>query len=235
MSAVTKADFLTAYGFPSEWLQWGLYPDQLFEGQRAACADDELPHPDEHLRYGAFLWWLRMHRSLPETTLKQLARLATLDPDPPMASAAVHDILFHPSATEEVAGELARLTEGRQEWIEWVARPTPSEYFRRTLSEGRNYWAECHAVHRIAQDIGPNQLSIDELRESFALGSPLVLRALVEHPNLPCDLLSGMATMEGQRFAKEIRTISRRRLDNSPIPRSPFIERHSKDPWSWPR
>lgn len=80
-----------------------MYPDQLVEGQRAACADDENVHPDEHIRYGAFLWWVRTHRSLPEATLKQLAHLAALDPDPSMAGAAAHDILFHPSASEEVA------------------------------------------------------------------------------------------------------------------------------------
>lgn len=235
MSAVTKPDFLAAYGFPSEWLQWDMYPDQLFEGQRAACADDESPHPDEHLRYGAFLWWLRTHRSLPEATLKQLARLAALDPDPPMAGAAAHDILFHPSASEDVADELARLTDGRTGWKEWVAHPTPSEFFRHKLREARAYWAEREAAHRIAQDAGPNHLSIAELRGSFALGSPLVIRALVEHPNLPCDLLSEMTVMEGQRFAKEIRTISKLRLENKPVARSSFLEKHSKDPWSWPR
>lgn len=117
---MTKAEFLKAYGFPDQWLSWGLYPDELFEAQRRECADDQAYYPAEHLRYGAFLWWLRRNRLIPVAMLKQLARLAALDPDPHMADSAAHDILFHPSATEEVADELANAD--WREWREWAQK-----------------------------------------------------------------------------------------------------------------
>jgi len=230
-----KAEFLSAHGFPHQWLAWNLYPDNLFDVQRAACAGDEDPSPHEHLRYGAFHWWLRSSLSLPEPTLLPLARLAVLDPDPAMAGAAAHDILFHPSATEEVADELARLADGHPRWNRWAALPTTFKFFRRTLDEGRQFWADRHATHRILHDVGPNQISMEELRELFARRSPLVLRALVEHPGLPADLVAELAAIQGIRFAKEIRTIAKLREVNKPNPYSFFRQKYSTDPWSWPK
>jgi hypothetical protein len=236
MVPATKCDFLAAYGFPHEWLQWDLYPDPLFEVQRAACANDEEPKPDEHLRHGAFLWWLRTCRLLSEDTLKQLARLAALDPDPEMAGAAAHEILLHPCATEGVADELARLvTENQTRWQTWAAKPAPHEFFRQILNKGRQVWAERYTAHRIVKDVGPNQLSTEELRRLFALRSPLIWRALVEHPNLPDDLLSEMATMENLRYSRDIRIISKLRLARKPVPHSAFLGERAKDTWFWSR
>jgi hypothetical protein len=232
---VLKAEFLRAYGFPDEWLLWELYPDQLWDGQRDACADDEEPHPDEHLRYGAFTWWLRTHRALPAQTLKQLAHLAALDPDPPMSSAAAHDILFHPSATEDVADELARLAMNNSGWRRWIKESSPDVFFRSLLSDGRRFWRERYAAHRIASDIEARRLSVDDLRELYALASPLVMRGLVEHPNLPTDLLVELTKVEGVRFAKEIRTLARKRLENGSISVTGYREKYSTDPWLWPR
>jgi hypothetical protein len=232
---VTKSEFLRAYGFPDEWLLWNLYPDPLFEGQLAACAEDEEPHPDEHLRYGAFLWWLRNHRNLPVETLQQLSRLVALDPDPGMAQAAAHDILFHPSATDDLADELARLTENQPGWLEWISQPSPQGFFHQLLRDGRRYWLERHSAHRVACDIEANQLSESELRDLFALDSPLVLRGMVEHPGLPHDLLIELAKLENMRFAKEIRNLALFRLEKKRLPRSNYRSKYSTDPWTWPR
>jgi hypothetical protein len=232
---VTKSEFLKAYGFPDEWLAWGLYPDSLFDGQRTDGAEDEEPHPDEHLRYGAFCWWLRNHRLLPVTTLKQLSRLAGLDPDPPMSGAAALDILFHPAATVEVAEELAVLANNHAGWSTWASRPTPRQFFVKTLADGQRFWLERQSAHRVACDIDANQLTATDLRNLFALHLPLVLRGLVEHPNLPNDLLLELAQLEDVRFAKEIRHLAHLRLENKQLPSTGHRAKYSTDPWSWPR
>jgi hypothetical protein len=230
---MTKAEFLKAYGFPDQWLSWGLYPDDLFEAQRRYLADvqEDYPYPAEHIRYGAFLWWLWRNRTIPVATLKQLARLAALDPDPHMADSAAHGILFHPSATEEVADELANAD--WRESREWARKPSSSrEFFHRLLAEGRQFWLERHAAHSVACDLKDNKLSVGELRELFQLGSALVLRGLVEHPSLPEDLLARLTRLEGVRFAKQIRTLSRLRLKGKSLPPSDYSAKYSTDPWS---
>jgi hypothetical protein len=64
--------------FPDEWVTFDMYPDELFHWQLAGY---EPGHEDgaEHDRNGAFHWWLR--RRPTRSQLKNLLRLAALDPD----------------------------------------------------------------------------------------------------------------------------------------------------------
>lgn len=76
---MTKEQYLQLMRFPSEWVVFEMYPDELAEWQIAGY---ELGHEEasEHDRNGAFHWWLR--RSPNKNTLEKLLRLAALDPDP---------------------------------------------------------------------------------------------------------------------------------------------------------
>jgi hypothetical protein len=234
MQRPAKAQFLKGYGFPPEWEAWDLYPDELFEGQLAATDDDEEPHPDEHLRYGAFCWWVRRHRDLSEETLIQLCRLAALDPDPPMAGAAVHDILFHPKATVRVAAAVAEVAQGHEGWSSWFAEVDKYKLFIEMFDKGRLFWSERNSAHRVAIDLYERQLGEPDLRELYATGSALVLRGLVEHPKLPNDILVHLSEQRSGRFAKGIRSIAMRRLAGKPVAPTNYAERYSTDPWSWP-
>jgi hypothetical protein len=77
-----KSEFLSLMGYPAEWLEWNMYPDELFERQLDMYrAGDE--RGAEHDRNGAFHWWLKQ-----DITADQLAKLVALtfkDPDSIMA------------------------------------------------------------------------------------------------------------------------------------------------------
>lgn len=230
-----KAQFLKTYGFPPEWETWGFYPDELFESQLCVTADDEDPHPDEHLRYGAFSWWIRQHRELSAETLIQLCQLAALDPDPPMSGAAIRDIMFHPTATEEVAMAAAELAELQNAWVGLFTTVGKREYFNGLLNEGRQFWAERQCAHLIAVDLRDGLLEESALREAYAIGSPLVMLGLVEHPKLPSDMLLQLAELRSGRFSKAIRSMAAKRLSGKSVAPTDYSARYSTDPWLWSR
>jgi hypothetical protein len=78
-----KRKFLRLMHYPSQWMDWGMYPDELFDLQMSGYkAGDE--RGMEHERNGAFHWWLRRN-----PTTKQLLKLISLtylDPDELMAA-----------------------------------------------------------------------------------------------------------------------------------------------------
>jgi hypothetical protein len=152
MENLNKSQFLQAYGFPIEWEEWDLYPEDLFQGQRELMGDRK-PGPDEHLRYGAFTWWVRKQRDLSKDTLIKLCRLAALDPDPGMGGAAIHDILFHPMANIEVATIAAELVQNQAGWEPWHPELTQLELFSQLLGEGQVLWTERDAAHRLAREL----------------------------------------------------------------------------------
>jgi hypothetical protein len=234
MKHPAKSQFLNDYGFPPEWESWDMYPDELFHGQLAATVDDEEPHPDEHLRYGAFCWWVRRHRDLSQEALMKLCRLAALDRDPPMAGAAVNDILFHPNATARIAAAVAEMAQGHEGWRSWFAEADKHKFFTEMLDKGRLFWSERNSVHHVAIDLHERQLDESGLRKLYETGSALVLRGLVEHPRIPNDILVHLSVQRSGRFAKEIRSIAMRRLAGKPVAPTAYAEKYSTDPWSWP-
>jgi len=82
---MNKSEFLSLMKFPSEWQEWGLYPDDLFQGQAALYKPGD-ESASEHDRNGAFHWWLKKEPSL--DVLEKLLRLTWLDPDQIMAGDA---------------------------------------------------------------------------------------------------------------------------------------------------
>ena len=70
--------FLDLMSFPKEWLEYGMYPDELFNFQLHLYqpGDEE---GSEHYRNGAFHWWLK--RELTTEQLSNLVKLTFLDSD----------------------------------------------------------------------------------------------------------------------------------------------------------
>jgi len=87
---MTKTEFLKLMRFPEEWESWGLYPDELFQGQVSLYrSGDEFG--SEHDRNGAFHWWLK--RGPAKDVLAKLLLLADKDVDPVMAADVRQHIL----------------------------------------------------------------------------------------------------------------------------------------------
>jgi hypothetical protein len=82
---MTKTEFLSLMKFPSEWDQWGLYPDELFQGQLNLYKPGD-ERGSEHDRNGAFHWWLKEKPEL--GVLLKLLALTHLDSDQTMAADA---------------------------------------------------------------------------------------------------------------------------------------------------
>lgn len=97
---MTKHEFLSLMQFPKEWLDWGLYPDELFEVQLAGYQPGH-ETGSEHDRNGAFHWWLRQEPSA--EVLVSLAKLTFLDSDSFMAS----DVRNHIKKSKHFNAEVA--------------------------------------------------------------------------------------------------------------------------------
>ncbi len=76
-----KSEFLNLMEYPAEWLEWNMYPDELWQKQLPYRRGDE--RGAEHYRNGAFHWWLK--QSITTDQLKRLVLLTFKDPDPLMA------------------------------------------------------------------------------------------------------------------------------------------------------
>jgi hypothetical protein len=111
-----KEQFLLLMHFPREWLDWDMYPDELFGAQlKLYKRGDE--RASEHDRNGAFHWWLltnpegQSKRKAPsKAQLKRLVKLTFLDPDKGMAA----DVRTYIAKAEECDQELLDMMKGRQ-------------------------------------------------------------------------------------------------------------------------
>lgn len=214
-----KISFLTHFNFPPEWDTWGLYPEGLFSAQTKSLANGQAERePSEHVRYGAFQWWLRTHPNLSVETLIQLARLAVLDPDCAMADAALRDILTHSCADEQVLQAIDREV-GQHAAL--ASRFSPQAGID-ALAWGRTQWTDVRTMQEVFQDYTDIKLTDEDLRRLHASGGARTLRALVEHPALPTDLLTILAGTKGGPFAREIRSIAIQRLTGQDVALSDF-------------
>ncbi len=99
MQRPTKFEFMHLMHIPSQWDEWGMYPDELFAEQISRY---ESGHEEgaEHDRNGMFHWWLR--RQPTKEQLKKLAQLTLLDPDPLMGEDVRNYIRQSPYCDEEI-------------------------------------------------------------------------------------------------------------------------------------
>ncbi len=86
-------------GFPSEWEEWEMYPEELFKLQLDGYSPGN-ESGSEHDRNGAFHWWLA--KSPNSEALLKLAKLSWLDPDQIMAEDARKHIERASSADQPV-------------------------------------------------------------------------------------------------------------------------------------
>lgn len=80
---MNKDDFLKLMNFPKEWLEYELYPDELFSAQLEFYKPGDEAGA-EHDRNGAFHWWLK--RKPTANQLHLLLKLSCLDPDKAMGA-----------------------------------------------------------------------------------------------------------------------------------------------------
>jgi hypothetical protein len=94
-----KPAFLNLMGYPPEWLEWNMYPDELFEKQLDLYQEGD-ERGAEHDRNGAFHWWLKQRLTVDQ--LKKLVLLTFKDPDPLMAADVRRYIESHSDLTADV-------------------------------------------------------------------------------------------------------------------------------------
>ena len=99
METLNKEQFLELMEFPKEWLLWGMYPDELFQGQVAIYRPGD-EAGSEHDRNGAFHWWLRRPPSKIE--LMRLVALSFLDSDEGMANDVRRYVLMAKNCAHDV-------------------------------------------------------------------------------------------------------------------------------------
>ena len=108
--------FLELMQFPQEWLEWGMYPDELFEMQMRDYQPGQ-EQASEHTRYGAIHWWIAQD-PWPDK-LSTLFALTYLDGDQPMAADARRHLRSCSCYDEELerGGEarLCQRTEGESD------------------------------------------------------------------------------------------------------------------------
>jgi hypothetical protein len=121
---LSLSELIDRLGYPAVWTEKGLYPEDLYQVQLAAFVAEARERGirsheyrpvggTEHYRYGAFRYWLQ--RDPGPDTLHSLMEGAVVDPDPPMAGAAIKDLLaaYHPTrAMIEVAIQAVRGSKG---------------------------------------------------------------------------------------------------------------------------
>jgi len=81
--AMKRDDYLALMKFPKEWIEMGMFPDELWDTARQYYQSGHGQSP-EHDRNGAFHWWLK--RSPSRDVLQKLVELSFLDPDQLMAA-----------------------------------------------------------------------------------------------------------------------------------------------------
>jgi hypothetical protein len=99
---MNKSEFLNLLDYPIEWLEWEMYPDELFEEQlwKYRKGDES---GSEHDRNGAFHWWLK--RDPTADQLRKLVLLTFTDPDPFVGA----DVRKYIAARDDLSQEVRNL------------------------------------------------------------------------------------------------------------------------------
>ena len=197
--------FLRQLNVPLLWLAHGMWPEALWKRLAPQLERDE---PKEHLRWGAFMWWLEQGEAT-EERLTRLVDLIAIDPDPCMAAAAAQQLLGHPLATEFHAQRLQTLTAHNAGWQHWT-RGEPDFFVTRLAdihAERARRQARNNQLARIRADAHqtPHQIQADELQAAYAQDEPDLMLALIEHPLLPLEQLQALAEWRDRPLAKTVR------------------------------
>lgn len=97
---------LRLFGYPREWLEFGLLDEEIFRAQIEAYRGGE-DRNTEHYRFAAFRALLE-RAAFDDQLVERYLTLAERDPDPGMARAAVFEIMEHPGLTSEQLERVGR-------------------------------------------------------------------------------------------------------------------------------
>lgn len=125
--------------------------------------------------------------------------------------------------------------DGRPGWEDWQGRDGGESRFLDLLAQGQLLWQGRYQVQCIAADLGQARLGEQALRALYTAGTALALRGLVEHPNLPRDLLQQLAQLRDGPHARVTRSMAVLRLAGKPAPMTDFAQTYARDPWLWTR
>lgn len=95
---MTNDDFIKLMQYPREWVEWGLLPSELLNGQVAEYKRGGA-RASAHYRSGAFDFWLARRPS--KGVLLKLIRLSFLDPDPLMGYSLRKDYIAKAKNADE--------------------------------------------------------------------------------------------------------------------------------------
>jgi len=104
---MTKEEFLSLMRFPREWVDWEMFPEELFQFQISGYKRGH-ERASEHNRNGSFHWWLRQKPN--KQQLKRLIALTYLDPDKGMAA----DVRKYISGADNCDQELLDMMNAQQ-------------------------------------------------------------------------------------------------------------------------
>ncbi len=99
----TKNKLAEILHFPKEWLEWKMYPDQIFLSHRKQFQPGN-ESDSENERNATFHYWLS--RELTEDQFIKLVKLSFLDPDPLMAEKIRNHIRKHKNCPQKVKKSL---------------------------------------------------------------------------------------------------------------------------------
>lgn len=102
---MTQNEFIKVMQYPREWVEWDMLPDELINGQMAACQAIGEGAPERY-RNGAFHFWLRKKPS--KDILLKLIRLSYLDPDPLMSYCLRKDHIAKADNVDEEVAQVLR-------------------------------------------------------------------------------------------------------------------------------
>ena len=198
--------FQRHFEFVPLWNAHGMWPEPWWAEARSHPPDTN--EPTEHVRYGAFRWWLT--QPLDDERLKRLIDLMALDPDIGMAGAAVHDLWRLPQVTEAHAQRFQASTEHSSKWHWWYAeKPNYAvQLWHDIRADQAKRRAHADTLDRVEADaqLPQPQLSVGELLELYAQDDPSLMLALIAHPLLPMAQLQELAQWRDRAQAKKVRT-----------------------------
>ena len=198
--------FQRHFEFIPLWNAHGMWPASWWAEARSNPPNPD--EPTEHVRYGAFRWWLT--QPLDDERLNRLIDLMALDPDPCMSLAALHQLLGLPQVTEAHAQRFQACTARGSKWRPWYGEaPNYAVQLWHDIRAEQAKWRwHADTLDRVEADaqLPQPQLSVGELLELYAQDDPSLMLALITHPKLPMAQLHELALWRDRAQAKKVRT-----------------------------
>jgi hypothetical protein len=124
---MTKFEFLTLMDFPHEWVDFDMYPDELFEKQFNKYGSGN-ENGTIRIRKDAFQWWIKKKPTREQ--LIKLVKLASIDPDLLLGKDVIRYIIKEDCFDDEIGKmietrwpQLGKLTMTKYEFLSLMKYP----------------------------------------------------------------------------------------------------------------